>query len=55
MGGVLLGQIVGWLRDHGYSYTPALVISGSLHVAAFILICLVIPKIQPLKISTQHT
>jgi ACS family hexuronate transporter-like MFS transporter len=52
MGGVLLGQIVGWLRDHGYSYTPALVISGSMHVAAFILICLVIPKIQPLKIST---
>jgi ACS family hexuronate transporter-like MFS transporter len=48
MGGVLLGQIVGWLRDHGYSYTPALVISGSMHIAAFILICLVIPKIQPL-------
>lgn len=53
MGGVLLGQIVGWLRDHGYSYTPALVISGSLHIAAFILICLVIPKIQPLKILTN--
>ncbi len=52
MGGVLLGQVVGWLRDHGYSYTPALVISGSMHLAAFILICLVIPKIQPLAIST---
>ncbi len=55
MGGVLLGQVVGWLRDHGYSYTPALVISGSMHVAAFILICLVIPRIQPLKISTTNT
>ena len=55
MGGVLLGQIVGWLRDHGYSYTPALVISGSMHVAAFILICLVIPKIQPLKLATTKT
>lgn len=54
MGGVLLGQIVGWLRDHGYSYTPALVISGSMHIAAFILICLVIPKIQPLEISTNQ-
>lgn len=53
MGGVLLGQIVGWLRDHGYSYSPALVISGSMHLAAFALICLVIPKIQPLKISTN--
>jgi ACS family hexuronate transporter-like MFS transporter len=55
MGGVLLGQIVGWLRDHGYSYTPALMISGSLHVAAFLLICLVIPKIQPLKISATKS
>ena len=55
MGGVLLGEIVGWLRDHGYSYTPALTISGSLHVAAFILICVVIPKIQPLKISAQSS
>jgi len=54
MGGVLLGQIVGWLRDHGYSYTPALVISGSMHIAAFILICLVIPKIQPLEILTNQ-
>jgi ACS family hexuronate transporter-like MFS transporter len=54
MGGVLLGQIVGWLRDHGYSYTPALMISGSLHIAAFILICLVIPRIQPLKLSTPN-
>jgi ACS family hexuronate transporter-like MFS transporter len=50
MGGVLLGQVVGWLRDHGYSYTPALMISGSMHVAAFILICLIIPKIQPLAV-----
>ena len=54
MGGVVLGQVVGWLRDHGYSYTPALIISGSLHIAAFILICIVIPKIQPLRIATQQ-
>ncbi|MEO7099246.1 MAG: MFS transporter [Luteolibacter sp.] len=53
MGGVLLGQVVGWLRDHGYSYTPALALSGSMHVAAFILICIVIPKIQPLSIHTK--
>lgn len=54
MGGVALGQIVGWLRDHGYSYTPALVFSGSLHIAAFILICIAIPKIQPLHLSPNH-
>ena len=51
MGGVTVISIVGWLRDHGYSYTPALAISGSLHIAAFLLICLVIPKIQALQIE----
>jgi ACS family hexuronate transporter-like MFS transporter len=51
MGGVLLGQVVGYLRDHGYSYTPALAISGSLHVLAFIVICFGIPNIKPLPIS----
>ncbi|HWW00320.1 MAG TPA: MFS transporter [Candidatus Acidoferrum sp.] len=54
MGGVLLGQVVGWLRDHGFSYTPALVISGSMHVAAFALICLVVPNIQPLSTPTTR-
>lgn len=53
MGGVVLGQIVGWLRDHGYSYTPALIIAGSLHIVAFVLICLAVPKIQPLAISSS--
>ena len=51
MGGVLLGQIVGWLRDHGYSYTPALLISGSLHIIAFGIIFLAIPTVRPLNLS----
>jgi ACS family hexuronate transporter-like MFS transporter len=53
LGGVVLGQFAGYLLDHGFSYTPVLMIAGSLHVAAFFLICLVIPKIQPLPISTS--
>ncbi len=54
MGGIVLGQIAGYLRDHHYSYQPVLIISGSMHVIAFILICLVIPKIQPLKIQINQ-
>ena len=53
MGGVLLGQIVGWLRDHGYGYRPALTVAGTLHIVAFVLICVVIPKLQPLKFETS--
>lgn len=51
MGGVLLGQVVGWLRDHGQSYTPALMISGSLHVLAFLVLCVGIPTIRPLVLA----
>src|ERR1035437_6627665 len=54
MGRGALGQLAGYLLDHGFSYTPVLVLSGSMHIAAFILICLVIPKIQPLKILTNQ-
>jgi ACS family hexuronate transporter-like MFS transporter len=55
MGGVLLGQIVGYLRDHGYSYTPALIISGSLHVIAFAVICVGMPTIQKLALEPDHS
>lgn len=51
MGGVLLGQIVGYLRDHGHSYQPALIISGSLHLIAFAVICLGIPRIHMLNLA----
>jgi MFS transporter, ACS family, aldohexuronate transporter len=50
MGGVVLGQVVGYLRDHGHSYTPALAISGSLHLIAFVVICLGIPRIHALTV-----
>jgi ACS family hexuronate transporter-like MFS transporter len=48
MGGVVLGQLAGWLLDHGFSYTPVLVIAASLHVVAFAVICAMIPRLEPL-------
>ena len=48
MGGVVLGQLAGWLLDHGFSYTPVLVIAGSLHVIAFTIICITIRTLDPL-------
>ena len=46
MGGVVLGQIVGYLLDHGYGYGRRFAIAGSLHVIAFVVICLGIPRIR---------
>ena len=53
MGGVVLGQSAGWLLDNGFSYTPILIIAGSLHVMGFITICLTVPRIVPLSLSSS--
>lgn len=52
MGGVVLGQLAGWLLDHGFSYTPVLAIAASLHLIAFGVICLTIPRLGMLPFST---
>ena len=48
MGGIVLGQVAGYLRDHHVSYTPILIVSGSLHLIAFLLLCLLVPRIRPI-------
>ena len=48
MGGVVFGLLVGWLLTNGYGYGPVFLISGSLHVAGFILILLTIRVVQPI-------
>ena len=51
LGGVALGQLAGYLLDHGFSYTPVLVIAGSLHVAAFLLILATVRSLEPLSLK----
>lgn len=51
LGGVVLGQLAGWLLDHGFSYTPVLMIAGSLHVAAFLLILATVRVLRPLSVA----
>jgi len=50
LGGVVLGQLAGLLLDHGFSYTPILIIAGSLHVAGFLLILGFVRSLDPLPI-----
>jgi MFS transporter, ACS family, hexuronate transporter len=51
LGGVVLGQLAGYLLDRGFSYTPVLIIAGSLHVTAFLLILATVRSLQPLPIN----
>lgn len=54
MGGVVLGQAAGYLRDHGHSFAPVLYTAGSLHILAFALLCVAVPRIEPLKFSNTN-
>ena len=47
MGGVVFGLLVGWLLSNGYGYGPVFLISGSLHIAGFVVILLTIRVVQP--------
>ena len=48
MGGVMFGQLAGYLLDHGSGYAVVFTLAGSLHVLAFLALCLMIPAIRPL-------
>jgi ACS family hexuronate transporter-like MFS transporter len=54
MGGVVLGQLAGYLLDHGFSYAPVLAIAGSLHVIAFLILLAVVRSLQPLLINSRN-
>lgn len=47
-GGIVFGQIAGWMLEHGSGYGPVFAIAGMLHVTAFALILLTVPSVQPL-------
>ena len=54
MGGVVFGQLVGTLLDHGFGYGLVFALAGSFHVVAFAVICLAIPRIEPLAAAHRE-
>ena len=53
MGGVVFGQVAGWLLDHGFGYGPVFMLAGSFHVIAFLIILVAIPTIKRLTLSPR--
>ena len=53
MGGIVFGQIVGYLLDHGFGYGPVFGIAGILHVVALLIILAAIPAILPIRLERQ--
>ena len=55
MGGVVFGQLVGYLLDHGFGYGVVFMLAGSFHVLAFAMPSVwPIPTIGPLCRCRRH-
>jgi MFS transporter, ACS family, hexuronate transporter len=50
MGGIVFGQLVGYLLDHSFGYGTVFCIAGTLHVAAFLIVLVTIPVLAPLNL-----
>jgi ACS family hexuronate transporter-like MFS transporter len=53
MGGIVFGQFVGYLLDHGFGYGTVFGIAGTFHVAAFVIILIAIPVVSPLSLERK--
>ena len=53
MGGIVFGQLVGYLLDHGFGYGPVFTMAGTFHVIAFLIILITIPVVAPLALGSK--
>jgi len=51
MGGIVFGEIAGFLLDRGLGYGVVFGIAGLLHLAAFAIILTLIPAVEPLQLG----
>lgn len=53
MGGLVFGQAVGYLLDHGFGYETVFSLAGSFHILAFCIILLTVPKVERLTLTSR--
>jgi MFS transporter, ACS family, aldohexuronate transporter len=49
MGGIVFGEAVGYMLDHGSGYGPVFALAGTLHVLAFLVILIAVPRVKMLE------
>lgn len=52
MGGIVFGQLAGYLLDHGLGYGTVFALAGTLHVIAFLIILTSIPTVDLLDLKS---
>jgi len=55
MGGIVFGEIAGYLLDHGFGYGVVFGLAGTLHVTAFLIILIAVPAVQPLSLESKFS
>jgi MFS transporter, ACS family, hexuronate transporter len=55
MGGIVFGEIAGYMLDHGSGYSVVFGLAGTLHVAAFLIILVAIPVLRPLSLQSKFS
>ncbi len=53
LGGIVLGQLSGYLLKQGFDYKPVMLIAGLLHITAFGVLLATVWDIRPLRINTS--
>jgi ACS family hexuronate transporter-like MFS transporter len=53
IGGIVFGQLVGYLLDHGFGYGVVFTLAGSFHVIAFVIILATIPAIPSVSLERK--
>jgi MFS transporter, ACS family, aldohexuronate transporter len=55
IGGIVFGQLVGYLLDHGFGYGIVFTLAGSFHVIAFVIILATIPAIPSVSLERKSS
>jgi MFS transporter, ACS family, hexuronate transporter len=53
IGGIVFGQLAGYLLDHGLGYTVVFSLAGTFHVIGFLVILALIPVVRPLALQPK--
>ena len=53
MGGIVFGEVVGYLLDHGFGYGVVFLLAGTFHVTAFCIILAAVPVVRELRLQER--
>lgn len=53
MGGIVFGEVVGYLLDHGFGYGLVFELAATFHIIAFLVILVAVPRISPLNMERR--